>query len=196
MDVGDWLGVAGLVVAIIAIPVAVLATRHWGSRRARLDLLVEATPLLPEHAGVGGDLEVTYGHIPVENPHLVMVTFRNSGPRDLSSETFDGGRPITVKFDQTFYGLTAVLGGVSTVEPPIGSGPERAVVAVEPGLLKRDESWGFSAITTGPVQVAIDAPLIDTDVRNVDPVRGDHPSTSILLTVMGIVSGLPLPRLR
>lgn len=192
-DLGIWIGGAALVAAIIGIPTTVFATRQWGSRRARLDILVEATSLLPEHADPGL-LEVTFGDIPVEEPHLVTVTFRNSGPRDLSSETFDGGRSIAVAFDQTFYGLTSVLGGISTVEPPIGSGPERARVDVEPGLLKRGEAWGFSAVTTGPVQVTIDAPLIDTDVRRVAPVGGDRPNTTIRLSVMGITAELPLPR--
>jgi hypothetical protein len=114
-------------------------------------------------------LEVTYRDIPVDEPHLVSVMFRNSGPRDLTSEMFDGGRSITVKFDQIFYGLTAVQGGIKTKSPAIGVGADHAVVSVQPGLLKRGESWSFSAVTIGPVDVTVDAPLIDTDVRAAPP---------------------------
>lgn len=193
MDAGAWLGAAALAVAVFAIPVTVLATRQWGNRRARLQVRVDATPLLPGEARPGL-LEVTYRDIPVKEPHLVSVTFYNSGPRDLSSETFDGGRPIAVKFDQTFYGLTAVDGGVKTVSPAIGTRADDAVVYVNPGLLKRGESWTFSAVTTGPVQVSVEAPLVDTDVRHdVAPGR-DRPDVTLRLSVMGISAEVPLRR--
>lgn len=32
---GAWLGIAALIVAVIAIPASILATREWGSRRAK-----------------------------------------------------------------------------------------------------------------------------------------------------------------
>ncbi|MDR7172220.1 hypothetical protein J2W56_005981 [Nocardia kruczakiae] len=191
MDAAAWLGIAALAVAIMAIPVTVLATRQWGSRRARLEVVVDATPLLPGQARPGL-LEVTYRDITVSEPHLVSVTFRNLGPRDLASEMFDSGRPITVKFDQVFYGLTAVHGGIKTSSPAIGASSDDAVVYVEPGLLKRGESWAFSAVTTGPVQVTIDAPLVDTDVRHSVPVTEDRAEVTLRLSVMGITAEVPL----
>lgn len=193
MDVGSWFGLAALIVAIIAIPATVLATRQWGNRRARLDVEIEAIPLLPEDARPGV-LEVTYRDIPVDEPHLVSVTFRNSGPRDLASEMFDGGRSITVKFDQIFYGLTAVQGGIKTQSPAIGIGAEDAVVSVHPGLLKRGESWSFSAVTTGPVDVTVDSPLIDTDIRAVAPTEGGRSAITLHVSVFGITADIPLRR--
>lgn len=169
MGSGTWIGLVALLVAILTIPTTIFATRQWGTRRARLEVEVNATPLLPEDARPGL-LEVTYRDIPVKEPYLVSVTLRNSGPRDVATKMFDGDRSITAKFDQTFYGLTATQGGIEVTSPGIGA--EAAIVAVRPGLLKRGESWSFSAVTSGPVDVAVDAPLIDTDVRAVSPAAG------------------------
>lgn len=193
MNAGSWFGLAALVVAIIAIPAAVLATRHWGNRRARLEVKIEATPLLPEDARPGL-LEVTYRDIPVDEPHLVSVTLRNSGPRDLASGMFDGGRSITVKFDQTFYGLTAVHGGIETRSPAIGASAVDAVVFVQPALLKRGESWSFSAVTTGPVDVTVDAPLIDTDVQVVAPPEEGRMAITLHVSALGLMAEVPLRR--
>jgi hypothetical protein len=193
VDTGSWLGLTALVVAIIAIPAAALATRQWGNRRARVEVEIHATSLLPEDARPGV-LEMTYKGIPVTRPHLVSVTLRNSGPRDLASEMFDGGRSVTVKFDQTLYGLTAVQGGINTRSPAIGTSGSGATVVVQPGLLKRGESWSFSAVTNGPVIVTVDAPLIDTDVRAVAPAEGSRTVITLRLSVFGISAEVPLRR--
>lgn len=190
----DLLAWLALGVAVIAIPVAIWTTRQWGNRRARIDVSVTSTPILPGGTGPGL-LEVTYGDIPVMEPHLVSVTLRNTGPRDLASGTFDGGRSVEVRFDQTFYGLTDVHGGARTLSPAIGTPPEGAVVSIQPGLLKRGDSWAFSAVTTGPVKVSIDAPLIDTDVRILDPSALEaRRDLTVTLSVLGLTVGLPVGR--
>ncbi|WP_456283480.1 hypothetical protein [Microbacterium sp. JZ101] len=127
-------------------------------------------------------------------PHLVTVMLRNSGPRDLASGMFDNGRSIAVKFDQTFYGLTAVNGGVQTISPGIGTRADEAVVRVKPALLKRGSSWSFSAVTTGPVEVDVDAPLIDTDVRAIASDNRGGAEITLRLSVLGITAEVPLRR--
>lgn len=191
MDSGTWIGLAALLVAILAIPTTIFATRQWGNRRARLEVEVSATPLLPA-AARPGLLEVTYREIPVKEPYLVSVTLRNSGPRDVATKMFDGERSITAKFDQTFYGLTATQGGIEVASPGIGA--EAAIVAVRPGLLKRGESWSFSAVTSGPVDVAVDAPLIDTDVRAVSPDDGSGATITLRVSAFGVTAEVPLRR--
>ena len=44
-----------------------------------------------------------------------------------------------------------------------------AVGELQPGLLKRGDKWSFSAVLSGPVEVSIKAPLVDTDVTQVVP---------------------------
>jgi len=59
MSLGEWLAVAGIIVAVVAAVAAVLATRYWGNRRRRLLFSLEAAPLLP--AGQDhGPLQITY----------------------------------------------------------------------------------------------------------------------------------------
>ena len=102
----DWLALSALVVAVVAVPISILATRRWGTRQARISISTLSVPLLPD--GVReGTIEVSFRDVPVKDPHLVTVEIRNSGPRDLSSEMFDRGESIAIKFDQVFYGLTS-----------------------------------------------------------------------------------------
>jgi hypothetical protein len=161
-----WLSVGALIIALIAIPATIWATRQWGNRRARMEFAFSSIPLLPSNTREGL-LEVTYRDIPVKDPHLVSVTLRNTGPRDIASAAFDESQPISIRFNQTFYGLTNSQCGVRTISPAIGTPASEAVVQVQPGLLKRGEEWSFSAVLTGPVEVSINAPLIDTDVTHV-----------------------------
>lgn len=122
----------------------------------------------------------------------MSVTLRNLGPRDLATKMFDGERSITAKFDQTFYGLTATQGGIEVSSPGIGA--ETAIVAVRPGLLKRGESWSLRAVTSGPVDVAVDAPLIDTDVRAVSPADGGDAAITLRVSALGVTAEVPLRR--
>jgi hypothetical protein len=187
----DVLALSALVVAILATPVTVWATRQWGNRRARVEFVFSSTPLLPDQVSPGL-LAVTFRDIPVKDPHLVSVTLRNTGPRDISTATFDNDRPMSVRFNQTFYGLTAVRGGAHTVSPAVGTPPEDAIVQLKPLLLKRGEAWSFSAVLSGPVEVSIDAPLIDTEVGQVIP-EDDRPEITVKLSALGVSAEVPLP---
>ncbi|MBD2764458.1 hypothetical protein IEE91_04445 [Kocuria sp. cx-455] len=176
----------------MAIPTTIFATRQWGTRRAHLAVEVYANPLLPVDAR-SGLLEVTYRDIPVEEPHLVSVTLRNVGPRDVATKMFDGGRSITVKFDHTFYGITATQGDFEITSPGIGA-KEGAIVSMSPGLLKRGESWSFSAVTSGPVDVTVDTPLIDTDVRAVERAEDSSSMITLKVSAFGVTAEIPLRR--
>jgi hypothetical protein len=183
----EWVGLVALIVALIAIPVTIWATRQWGNRRARLEFLFESVPLLPENTRAGL-LEVTYRGIPVEDPHLVTVTITNVGPRDLASGMFDRDRPMEVRFNQTFYGLTSVQGGVRAISPAVGASAADATIELAPGLLKKGDAWAISAVLSGLVEVDLYAPLIDTDIRQVLP----HASGSSEITVSISALGLPV----
>ena len=65
---------------------------------------------------------------------------------------------------------------------------------MSPGLLKRGESWAFSAVTSGPVDVTVDAPLIDTDVCAVEPVDGSGATITLRVSAFGVTAEVPLRR--
>ncbi|GAA3548896.1 hypothetical protein GCM10022235_15650 [Kribbella ginsengisoli] len=192
MSAEAWLALGALVVAVVAVPSSIWATRRWGTRRAQLQVSVRSLPLLPEDMRPGL-LEVTYRDIPVDRPHLVSVTLENVGPRDIPSSAFDGGRPIYVAFDQTFYGLTSTSGGVRTLSPAIGTRAADAVVELAPGLLKCGEVWSFSAVLSGPVKVSVKSPLIDTDLQR--PDRSNDASGAVLsIGFLGLSADIPIRR--
>jgi hypothetical protein len=169
----DWT-IFGVVVAIIfgivTIVVTVLVTRRFGNRRAVLTWFSEATPLIPSLAEAS-HLEVTYRDIPVRNPVLVTVVLFNSGPLDITSEMFDSGRPIRVDVGGEFYGITRVEGEAEVVIPEIGAKGEQSAVLIQPRLLKRRQSWSFSAVVSGATEVKIDLPLANTDERKIVPLN-------------------------
>src|SRR3712207_4896455 len=88
-SVAEWLALGALVVALLALPLTIWATRRWGERRSRLLFTYRSVPLLPR-----GDrqlLKVTYRDLDVPEPHLVTLRLRNVGPKDIASGHFDQG---------------------------------------------------------------------------------------------------------
>jgi hypothetical protein len=174
-------------VALVAIPVTILATRRWGNRRAVLTYTVEVNPLLPEADQTRG-LAVTYRDMAVPNPHLVTITLANSGSRDITSESFDAGRPLLICFTGTFYGLTASSGSPSLTMPAIGTAGENAALEFRPKLLKRRESWTVSLIVGGAFEATVDSSLVDTDLRFVNPDSATY-QRAIVMAMLDVMPG-------
>lgn len=181
--------IVALVVAVLGIPAAILATRQWGNRRARVDLYLRTTPLLPEGASPGL-LQLSYRDLLVDNPHLVEVSLINVGPKDIPSVLFDSGKPITVRFDQTFYGVIGVAGGAKLLLPALGA-EAGTPVEVRPSLLKRGESWTFTAVLSGAAKATVEAPLVDTDLRVLD--TSGAPVTKVRISALGLTAEFPVP---
>jgi hypothetical protein len=169
----DWVGVAALIVAVIAVPITVWATRQWGNRRAKIEFYVDSVSLMPANARAGL-LEITYRDIPVQDPHLVTIGLRNTGPRDVTAAMFHDGEAISLTFNQTFYGLTQVKGNVKAHSRAIGTPAAESAINLQPALLKRGDEWSVSAVLSGPVEVKVDAPLVDTDVKQVERSEEDR----------------------
>lgn len=182
---------AALVVAMVAIPVTIWATRRWGNRRGKISVSISSIALIPDGSK---SLEVTYRDIPVPSPHLVTVVLRNSGPKDISSSMFDSGMPITVSFDSTFYGVTAVHGGIKLISSGVGAMPPNSTIGVSPGLLRRKSEWSFSAVVTGPVEVGIESTLIDTDL--IEEVPAVDSDVKVAFSFAGVSAEFPLRQRR
>ncbi len=167
----EWSVVGWVVTAVLAtaaIIATVIVTRRFGTRRAALTWFSESTPLISRVAE-GSQLEVMYRDIPVLDPVLITVVFVNSGPRDITSDMFDAGRPISVGIAAQFYGVTKIEGGAKIDVPAVGTEPTSATIRVNPLLLKRRQSWSFSVVVSGVPAVTLDTPLIDTDVKEIVP---------------------------
>lgn len=182
---------AALVVAVMAIPVTIWATRRWGNRRGKISVCISSTALIPEGSN---RLEVTYRGIAVHSPHLVTIVLRNSGPKDISSSMFDSGRPTVVSFDTTFYGVTSSHGGVELISHGIGATPPDSTIGIAPGLLRRKSEWSFSTVVTGPVEVAIESTLIDTDL--IEEVPAVDSDVKVSFSFAGVTAEFPLRQRR
>jgi hypothetical protein len=160
VNLGLWIALAAVVVAIIGIAATVFAARRWGNRRRRILFSCEAAPLLPI-ADENHLLEVTYRDFPVKDPHLVTVRIANIGSSDIASQHFDAGRSLIVDLNCTMFGVTSTSQPRYTVSGAIGS---EGVLELRPLLLHRGEEWVVEAVVSGEVNAVLDCPLIDTDV--------------------------------
>ena len=189
----DWIALSALAVALVGIPVAVLATRRWGNRRAVVSYAVEVTPLLPEADQTQG-LAVSYRDIAVPDPILVTITFVNIGPRDIPSGSFDAGNPIVVRLMGTFYGVTASFGEPDLAVPAVGTAGVGAFIRFGPRLLKRRQSWAVSLIVGGDMRTSLESPLVDTDLRIADPASVAR-QRAMLLSALDLLPGGVVARL-
>jgi hypothetical protein len=108
-------------------------------------------------------LKVTYRDIEVQDPHLVKITVKNTGPGDVASEHFDARKPLIIKLNCTMFGLTSTTHPTSTASSSIGA---PAVICLGPQLLRRRETWVIEAIVGGQGEPELFSPLIDTDLVN------------------------------
>jgi hypothetical protein len=163
----DWpiaLGIAALTVAVIAIPIAVSATRRWGNRRSALAYTSEWISLLPVDLNAGA-FQLTLNKVPVPEPHLLTISLTNIGPKDIATAMFDSGRPIRIQLGGRLYGVTSTQGGVLLSGFPSKESGDVDTINVLPSLLPRGAAWSFSAVVSGTPSVEFDWSLIDTDYR-------------------------------
>jgi hypothetical protein len=163
----DWptaLGIAALTVAVIAIPITVIATRRWGNRRSALAYTSEWISLLPVDLNAGA-FQLTLNGVPVPEPHLLTISLTNIGSKDIASAMFDSGRPIRIRLGGRLYGVTSTEGGVLLNGFPNKQSGHVDAINVLPNLLPRGAAWSFSAVVSGTPSVEFDWSLIDTDYR-------------------------------
>ncbi len=167
---------AALIVAVVGIPIAVLATRQYGNRRRKLLFDWSATPLI--HGGETADLAVTYKGKEVKDPYILSLVVANVGPMDIASDHFDGGRKLRIKLGCTLYGRLDASstgrfnGALRDMHPmPESSRLEAtarynsdAYIDLHPGLMSRGLWWGADAIVSGRPSPVLENCLIDTDV--------------------------------
>lgn len=176
--------------AVVLSVVAIWATRHWGTRRRRAAFQVDVRPLLAPDTLVSESLKVTFdGHV-VPDPHLLSIRVRNFGPRDITSEDFDGGRPFKVSIGSGIFGLT------ETSHPPFTDVSEPSVAAgyvdLEPCLLRKGEAWRVDVIVGGKVKPTFTSPLVDTDFIDGDAYyrRRDNLYSAAINIAAAIVAGV------
>jgi len=202
----EWLALAALVVAVVAIPLTLWATRQWGERRARLLFTYRSVPLLPR-----GDiqvLKVTYRDFEVPSPHLVTLRVRNVGPKDVASSHFDQSRPLRIDLKAKFYGLVdaSPVNERGAIEMD-AIGTDDGHVSFKPALLRRNQEWTAEVLVSGDSQPELTSSLIDTDVVVADAdsptaveefaqgfIAGVEGASVVARLISGLVGGVKLRR--
>ncbi len=172
--VSDGIAIVGVAIGILGIIAAVWAARKWGSRRGRLAIEIESSPLIPapsEGALRPDLLKVTYLDIEVDDPHLVTIRLANVGSADIASVDFDGGRPIVVNLGSKMYGPTASTYPGRLTTPAIG---DEGWIQFQPTLLPKNGEWRVEAVVGG-----VPSPTWRSHLVNADTVPGQSQTSEI-----------------
>ncbi|WP_144723480.1 hypothetical protein [Cellulosimicrobium sp. TH-20] len=147
-----------VVVPVILGAVAILATwiitRAYGTRRARLELRMQATRLITDAAPTG--FEVTHNGKVLAEPWLVQFKLANTGPRDITADNFHSQEPLSLRLGVPVVGL---LEKPSRGKPVIREA--RNAVEVEPFHLPRRATASFTCLVDGRPDLECD-PLVET----------------------------------
>lgn len=164
-EIGTWLGLASLIIALVVGAGAVLAARKWGTRRGRLLVGYSSTSLLVDQSSTD-QIKVTFQNIPIDKPHLVSLLIRNIGSRDITREQFDGGSPLIIGLDCTLFGIVQCKSSDGT--PPITvldlTVPRVDAVGFEPALIPRGTEWTVDCIVSGVPTPKVLGRLVDVDI--------------------------------
>ncbi|MFB6724224.1 hypothetical protein ACFCV3_28865 [Kribbella sp. NPDC056345] len=162
MDGLQTIGV-GLAIAVAGGLPTIWATKRWGTRRGKIQIHVSRTSLLLMSGTFRSDIEVrAAGHVLAE-PTLYTIVITNTGPRDLASQHFDDGRPISAKVP----GRVAAARWMSTGQSPTITGDDKtALISWTPALLPRKEFWKLHILVDLAEKATMEFtnPLIDFDV--------------------------------
>jgi subtilisin-like proprotein convertase family protein len=126
----EWIGAVASIIAVGLSITLYLLTRK---RKALSYEVLSEYPLVSIAAEIKGDLQVLYGGRPVENVHLLLVKFFNSGNVPITSSDFE--RPITLQLRDKSKVLSAERVKASPDNLNVSLRIEDKVVTVEPALM-------------------------------------------------------------
>jgi hypothetical protein len=163
----NWLAVAGAILALIGIASGVGAARRWGTRRGRLAISHELSPLLS--ANGLADLRVTYKGRTVKDPHLLSVSIKNVGSRNIRRDQFNGDEPWTISFACKLFGVTASKSSGEDVVPvELSVIGDALTLRVPPTIIPRGREWNLELVVSGSDLEFRKSDLADVDVVSVD----------------------------
>jgi hypothetical protein len=176
-----------IAVAILAIVIGWAVSRKYGNRPAKLKFDWSSELLLTTSGKKRtSDLKVLYKDFEVPDPHLLRITVKNIGSRDIPTSSFDAGRSLRIYADGKLFGLLSVSHIEPSVFPAIGGEIE---FSIRPTLIKRGESWEVTAIVAGNLVPKLESPLIDTDI--IDTAKTEADVQEALKATRSVLGGLP-----
>lgn len=136
-----WVSMAGVLIALAAVPIAVWATRRYSRRRRRLFYDFDAVQIMgPVNPEVQGEIEVIVrrrgSDATLDNPHMITLSIFSRSDDDIIPEFFQG--PLVFDFGAPVIALmkTESEPGRKGVTPPRVETTATAV-RVMPSLIAR-----------------------------------------------------------
>lgn len=112
--------------------------------------------------GVGEPLKVTFDGRTVGDPHVMRIALASAGRDDISSDDFDGGRPIVFDIGSKILQISALDGGKST---HFVIGADEKSIEVAPDLFKpKQPEVSAVFVCDGPPKIAVFAYLKGAEV--------------------------------
>ncbi|MFB8281874.1 hypothetical protein [Nocardia colli] len=164
----DWIKLGGVILTGIGLIAGVyyfVANR----RRNRVQITIAAQSLITD-ASAAHSLEVRYDGQEVKDPHAVLVTLENIGPKDVRSADFDGRSSLLINLEAKILSLTSasVSGGPSFTA-------HETFISLKPTLLPKHRQIRATVVVDGKVKPQVKSSLADTDVSlHTGPSRSDR----------------------
>jgi hypothetical protein len=105
----------------------------------------------------------------LRHPAIAWLTVRNSGRAAVASHQYDGGRPVKLKLGTPILQVLEPAESESQLSKPPPVHAEGDALLIGPGLLTRKQEVTYPVLVDGPLKPQLEHPLIDVDVRVVEP---------------------------
>lgn len=163
------LAVLGIVVpgvlALGAIAVTIYVYRKQSPRR-EFSYTVEASPLMSTQVQGLDKLKVAFAGVPLSHPYLVTLRIGSTGRADISSSSFDGGKPVLFDLKVPVLAQLNHIASSDTVGARLTFGEGDTAIALQPTLLPKGYTIRASYLCDGLPDLASRIELADITIRN------------------------------
>jgi len=178
----EWIGVG---VSIIFGIITLLVYLNGKQYKLLSHQIISEYPLVSIDEEVRGKLQILLDNNPVENLHLLLIKFMNTGNLPIAASDYE--RPITIQLQNAAYVLSAEVVEAFPFNLQASLLTEKNSVTVEPFLMNREDYFTIKILAAeydAPFQ--LDARIIG--VRALRTYTEDTSSISSCLTGVGVLA--------
>jgi hypothetical protein len=162
-----WVAIAGVLVSLaIGLLAAWISLRSAPKRRLSYNVSDPVSLMTPDGAKHG--LEVRRGNQILADPYLVDVTLYSSGRQSITSEMYDGGRPLLLHLNVPIVALLKISKNPNEQAIPkyqISS----STLEVGPDVLAAQQRIIFSLLVDGQPNLEMESHLSDVRIKRQNP---------------------------
>jgi hypothetical protein len=127
---------------------------------------VEASPLVSTQVQGLDKLSVAFDGAPLSHPYLVTVRIGSTGRADISSSSFDGGKPVLFDVRVPVLAQLGHWSSSDTVGARLTFAEGDSAVALQPSLLPKGHLMRAAYLCDGEPDVVPRIELADISIRN------------------------------